>query len=109
MCDYDALLIKNYPEFRPYRDVCFYFKYFTNPDKRCFPSGDSASQLSQRAMSLRFQTDDGLFSIQTLGGLTLRAEPQRRRNEPPPKHRFTSLALAGEYTKPSVAETEDDI
>ena len=109
VCDVDALMIKNYPEMRCYRDVAFFFKYFLNPDRRCFPDGDSASGLSQRAISLRFSFDHGQFQIKTLGGHSLQAEPARKRNEPPPTHRFTSLALAGEYTSPSSAETEDDI
>eukprot|EP00966_Prymnesium_polylepis_P092440 2139850-Prymnesium_polylepis.1 len=43
MTDIDALLIKNYPEFRCYRDIAFYFKFFLNPDIRCFPGVDHAT------------------------------------------------------------------
>ena len=31
-------LHKHFPEFGPYRDVCFYFKYFLNPDAEAFPA-----------------------------------------------------------------------
>ena len=36
--DVGALLIKNFPEFRCYRDIAFYFKFFLNPDVSRFRS-----------------------------------------------------------------------
>ena len=44
--DHDDLLIKNYPEFRHYRDIAFWFKFFLNPDKE--PSGLTARRSSAR-------------------------------------------------------------
>ena len=37
MTEPSALLIKNFPEFRCYRDIAFYCKLFLNPDIRRFP------------------------------------------------------------------------
>lgn len=31
------LIIKNYPEFKCYRDVSYYFKYFMNTETEAFP------------------------------------------------------------------------
>ena len=143
--DVDALLMKNYPEIRCYRDsmasdartsdadarcnatcgdfgggdlscllstlpaaVAFYFKFFLNPDVRCFPPPEQVT--SQRAMQLKFSFDDGLFHVNNGGGATLRAHAPIRRGEPkPPIYRFSSLAVASKYTEPSTADTEDDI
>ena len=43
-------MIKNYPEFKHYRDISFYFKWFLNPDKEAFPNGERS--YSQREMQL---------------------------------------------------------
>lgn len=37
MTDESALMMKNFPEFRAFRDVAFYCKFFVNPDKAAFP------------------------------------------------------------------------
>ena len=88
--------------------VAFYFKFFLNPDVRCFPATEQVT--SQRAMQLKFAHEDGFFHITTGGGATLRASPPLRRGEPkPPVHRFPSLAVASKYTAPSAADTEDDL
>ena len=42
--DSDALLIKNFPEFRCYRDIAFYLKFFLNPQRTAFPPKASYSQ-----------------------------------------------------------------
>ena len=42
--DIDHLVIKNFPEFRCYRDVAFYFKFFLNPDIKAFPEKANYSQ-----------------------------------------------------------------
>ena len=61
-------------------------------------------------MQLKFSFEDGGFNVSTHSGAGLRALPPKRRGEPtPPVHRFQSLAIAGHYTAPSAADTEDDI
>ncbi len=108
--DHDALLIKNYPEFRHYRDIGFYFKFFLNPDKNCFPSRDRP--FSQREMQLSFGWSDEEASFLPRicdGEKVLSALPRKKRGEMPPKERFSSLAVAAEYVKPQSADNEDDI
>ena len=52
VADNRALVIKNFPEFRCYRDIVFYFKFFLNPDIRRFPA---KSSYSQRDAELQFR------------------------------------------------------
>jgi hypothetical protein len=49
--DNDALLIKNFPEFRCYRDIAFYLKFFLNPQRAAFPP---KATYSQRQAQLSF-------------------------------------------------------
>jgi len=106
--DPDALLMKNYPEFRHYRDIAFYFKFFLNPDKNCFPRRDPP--FTQREMQLSFGWHDQTAEFGVSAGCgSLSALPQRKSGEIPPKERFSSLAVASEYVKPQSADNEDDI
>ena len=108
--DHNALLIKNYPEFKHYRDIAFYFKFFLNPDKSCFPSRDRP--FTQREMQLTFSWNDEQNEFRVAyceSEKALSALPKRKRGENPPKERFSSLAVAAEYVKPQSADNEDDV
>ena len=64
---HDDLLIKNYPEFRHYRDIAFWFKFFLNPDKDAFPEFDRETE--QRKMILSFHLDGEPGEINTRYGM----------------------------------------
>ena len=57
--DNDALLIKNFPEFRCYRDIAFYLKFFLNPQRSAFPPKAS---YSQRQAQLSFYFHQASFN-----------------------------------------------
>jgi hypothetical protein len=97
-------------EFKHYRDIAFFFKFFLNPDKGCFPQRDRP--YTQREMQLAFgwSSDDDAFVVRMLeGDKAVSALPRRKKGVEPPKERFGSVAVAGEYVKPQQADNEDDI
>lgn len=102
------LVMKNYPEFRAYRDVAFYFKLFLNPDIRRFPP---KSSWLQKDAELAFHWDDGSerFYVTAFQDTTLSGRPRVKRGEMPPVHRFASMAQPSEYTRPYYIESEDDV
>lgn len=108
--DVDHLLIKNYPEFRCFRDVCFYFKLFLNPQLEAFPS---KAPYSQRQAQLTFYFYQQHFYVggYATGGAPqlLSAKPRVRRGEVTPLHRFSSRADPNAYTRPTRIEGEDDL
>ena len=112
---HDDLLIKNYPEFRHYRDIAFWFKFFLNPDKDAFPEFDRETE--QRKMILSFHLDGEPGEINTRYGMyeeeedgnEISAQPRKRRNRPTPTCRFDSLARPTRYVQPSMIENEDDV
>lgn len=56
VCDMDHLLIKNFPEFRCYRDIAFYLKFFLNPQLEAFPAKASYTQ-RQAQLTFYFHQD----------------------------------------------------
>ena len=108
--DIDHLMIKNFPEFRCYRDIAFYFKFFLNPQKSAFPD---KTNYSQRQAQLEFFYHQEQFFVggyNTGGGLRLlSARPRVKRGEMMPTHRFASLSDPNEYTRPTRIEGEDDL
>ena len=97
-------------EFRCYRDIAFYFKFFLNPQIEAFPE---QRNYSQRAAELQFYYQEPQFFVGAYekGGRPqlLLAKPRLKRGEKMPVHRFPSRADPSEYTKPTVVEGEDDI
>lgn len=98
----NALVMKNYPEFRCYRDIAFYFKYFQNTDLRKFPQKADYEQIHAE---LNFQFQMGQFMIQGMG-LYLQCYP-----EPPLTftHRYPSMTSPSHLTDPHIVRTEDDV
>ena len=104
--DTGALVIKNFPEMRCYRDVVFYFKFFLNPDAGAFPS---KRPWTQRTAELTFYYKAPLFFVVAFGETTIAAKPRPKKGMQPPLHRFTCLSHPSEYTKPHAIEGEDDV
>ena len=106
--DSRELVIKNFPEFRCYRDIAFYYKLFLNPDIRRFPP---KSVWVQKDAELVFHWDDGSerFYVTGFQDTTLSGRPRVKRGEMPPAHRFPSMAQPSEYTRPYFIDSEDDV
>ena len=57
-------LHKTHPEFAPYRDVCFYFKYFLNPDSDAFPTPSlHAYRPNEAALHWSWDEQEGQYII----------------------------------------------
>ena len=108
--DIDHLLIKNQPEFRCYRDVAFYLKFFLNPQLTAFPQKGTYSQRQAQLEFFYFQEQFFVGGYRTSRGLQLlSAKPRLKRGEAMPLNRFTSLADPNEYTRPTRVDGEDDL
>eukprot|EP00965_Chrysotila_dentata_P120423 3982014-Pleurochrysis_carterae.AAC.4 len=108
IADPRELICKNFPEFRCYRDVMFYFKLFFNPDVRRFPPKVPWSQ-KDAELSFHWGEDSERFYVSAFQDKTLSGRPRVRRGEMPPSARFGSKASPSEYTKPYFVESEDDV
>eukprot|EP00760_Papus_ankaliazontas_P003017 PhM_4_TR11378/c0_g1_i1/m.4426 len=100
LVDSHDLVIKNYPEFQCYRDLCFYWKYFMCTDLDSFPS---VSKYTQRNAELQWGLNNcaGRIIVKVCGAELSELETEG--------HRFPSGALAAAYVRPNKAFTEDDI
>lgn len=108
VADSRELVIKNFPEFRCYRDIAFYLKLLLNPDIRRSPP---KSSWSQKDAELVFHWDDGSerFYVTGFQDTSLSGRPRVKRGEMPPTERFASLAAPSAYTRPYLIESEDDV
>ena len=103
-------LAKQFPEWRCFRDITFFFKYFQNPDEEMFPDQGSFTQ-RELETTFEWQPNRKSFAIKICDGnysCLCRPRP-RRKGEVTPTFRFPSRALAGSYTHPHAVEGEDDI
>eukprot|EP00760_Papus_ankaliazontas_P009215 PhM_4_TR13981/c0_g1_i1/m.81553 len=94
-----CVLCKYHPEFKYYRDINFYFKYFMQTNPAMFPS--MSNHIKQWAAELQwnFYEGDG-YHVEAFGNnLVCRATGQR----------WPSFALATRWTFPYEANCEDDI
>jgi thiol-disulfide isomerase/thioredoxin len=111
--DIDHLVIKNYPEFRCFRDIAFYFKFFLNPQISAFPKKAAYTQRQAQLLFFYHQPEQTFFvgGFKLPGGdlELLSAKPRVKRGEEVPTTRFASLADPNEYTRPSRVEGEDDL
>ena len=111
--DVDHVVIKNFPEFRCYRDIAFYFKFFLTPQLGAFPSKSSYSQRQAQLSFYWYQEQFyvGAYAPPGAGGQPqlLAAKPRVKRGEVMPTHRFSSRADPNEYTRPTRVEGEDDL
>ena len=99
----DAYLMAEFPDFRPFRDIVFWFKFALCTDLRVFPRGS----FSQGEASLRwkFNGESGRYEVSGLGQTLLgegRTEPSGD------GHRWRSSATASNHT-PSPVQCEDDL
>ena len=111
--DPHALVLKNYPELRCYRDIAFYAKLFLNPDIRRFPP---KTGWKQRHAELTFGLEPPsnsrpyfTFVVKAFSDMQLLCRPKVKKGEMPPSRRFSQLSAPSEYTRPHDIETEDDV
>ena len=104
--DAGALMIKNFPELRCFRDVAYYFKFFLNPAIAMFPP---KRPWTQRHAELTFVFKAPLFFTIAFADTVLAARPRPKKGETAPAHRFPSYADPSEWTKPVAVEGEDDV
>jgi thiol-disulfide isomerase/thioredoxin len=120
LSDDRGLLIKNYPEFRCYRDISFYFKLFQNPQLQVlaeFQRRDEgwAQRDVELAFTYRYESGRGpyqSFVVRSFGRddqHRVACHPRVRKGEVPPTHRFPSLANPSLYTQPYFVESESDV
>jgi hypothetical protein len=124
MCDNlpeSSLLLKNFPELRCYRDICFYWKYFLNPDASAFPNFIQAPTVGQMDTILIWQwaSDSGYQVISRLYcGMKCAPEPKAKNVsgsadtksiQDTPTHRYPSTATPSFYASKPTIQTEDDV
>ena len=120
-------MMKNYPEFRCYRDIVFYWKFFLNPDRKAFPnymnpdSKDDLEQFSRMAAQLNWgwEEETSSFKVNAFGVDSLRTRPNPKQTDPAtgkvtpaeflPIHRFPSTATPSFYVPKPTISTEDDV
>jgi thiol-disulfide isomerase/thioredoxin len=121
LSDDRGLLIKNYPEFRCYRDISFYFKFFQNAQLEAlsqFQRHDEGWAQRHVELSFKYQYESGKgpyqkFVVLSFGRnddpTSVCCRPRVNKGEVPPTHRFPSLANPSFYTQPYFIESESDV
>eukprot|EP01063_Lacrimia_lanifica_P039595 TRINITY_DN8724_c1_g4_i1.p1 TRINITY_DN8724_c1_g4~~TRINITY_DN8724_c1_g4_i1.p1 ORF type:complete len:4579 (+),score=2099.61 TRINITY_DN8724_c1_g4_i1:248-13984(+) len=95
------LINKTFPEFKAYRDIVFFYKFFMNTLPGGFPSVGEYTMFNAQ-LRWQFNTRTNAYEVQAFGKyLNTMAKPNR--------HRWPSYALASRFTYPHEALTEDDI
>jgi hypothetical protein len=56
------LIIKNYPEFKCYRDISYYFKYFMNTEVEAFPP---VAEWTQKEAQLTWKLGEAGYEVKT--------------------------------------------
>ena len=121
-------LLHNYPEFRAFRDVSTWWKFFLNADVTVFPNYSPPSQpkdipqIERMSAQLSWSWDaqeNGYKVISSAIPNQIRCRPDPKKTDPVtgrvippdqlPKHRYASTATPSFYCpKPSI-KTEDDV
>jgi len=121
-----SFLMKNYPEFKCYRDIVFWWKYLLNTDRKAFPNyinpnqAVEVGQQDRMASQLNFSWDDARSGYQVIAfGRDLRCRPDPRQTDPItgkivppdqlPTHRYPSTATPSFYLPSPAVKTEDDV
>ena len=73
------ILVKNYPEFEAFRDICFFYKYFLNTDLGAFPEpkGSSEYKQSQAMLLWDFSSESQKYRIRAFNGSSLTCKPPK--------------------------------
>ena len=113
-------ILKNYPELRCYRDVCFFWKYFLNPDAKAFPNFSDAQNLGRMDAVLAWQWngEENGYQVNCGSQGNMRCAPNPNLVDPHtgrkpkpdelPKHRYPSTATPSFYASLPPIRTEDD-
>lgn len=118
--------MKNYPEFRCYRDIVFWWKYMLNTDRKAFKNyvaeDNTEVQTVDRMMAqLNFSWDEqkNCYLVTAFEDLELHCRPNPNQINPltgkviPPEHlpthRFPSTATPSFYVPAPAIKTEDDV
>lgn len=123
----NSFIIRNIPEFKPFRDMVMWWKYLLNPDPRAFVNhplrGNSPKKWGRMSAQLTWQWDnnEGGYQVTGLQGserIRCRPDPKmtdpvtgrRLREDELPKHRWPSAADPAHHvsSKPPI-RTEDDV
>ena len=96
--DSHYLIIKNFPEFECYRDICFYFKYMMSTVPNAFPSQNHYTQFNAQ-LEWRYVPCVGYQVVSFHKMLTCKAK----------KTRWPSFAAASRFTFPVESHSEDDV
>lgn len=99
----DSYLVVEFPDFRAYRDIVFWFKYALCTDLRVFPQGS----FSQSQATLRWELERGKYYVRALGKILLQP-PEGKINPSADGRRWQSSAAASNHTK-SPTTCEDDL
>jgi hypothetical protein len=123
MCDHlpeSSKILKNYPELRCYRDVCFVWKYFLNPDGKAFPNHNNAPNLSrmQTVLAWSWNNEENSYKVDCSIQNSLRCAPnpnvvdpvlgRRPKENELPTDRYPSTATPSFYASPPPICNEDD-
>jgi hypothetical protein len=119
--------MKNYPEFRCYRDIVFWWKYFLNTDRKAFKNyvvgdGSEVSDVDRIHAQLSFGWDEtkngyNVTAFEDRESLHCRPDPNQLnfltgKVIPPeqlPTHRYPSTATPSFYVPAPAIRTEDDV
>ena len=119
LADDHGLLIKNFPEWKCYRDVSFYFKLFQNPDFAVLNDFDASGGEGYRQrdveLKFRYHYEEGKGPFQRFhifsfsDGTRVVCRPKLQKGAMAPVHRFPSLADPSHYTQPYFVDSEADV
>jgi hypothetical protein len=123
LCDHipeSSKILKNFPELRCYRDICFMWKYFLNPDLKAFSNSSDAQELSRMHTVICFhwsEEENGYRVENSIQRLFCRPnpneiDPKTRRpfkQDELPKHRYPSTATPSFFAPQPPIKTEDDV
>ena len=125
-----SILMKNFPEFRCFRDITYYWKWFLNTDIEVFPNYVKGSDRHSRALrrwdrmegQLRWDWSNSKMGYEVLGFqnsmvLHCAPDPQKQWTDPvtgettkePPVRRWPSTATPSFYVPLPPVRTEDDV
>ena len=123
LCDQlpeSSKILKNYPELRCYRDICFFWKYFLNPDAKAFPNFADAQNLGRMdaVLSWLWNGEENGYQVNCGSQGNMRCAPNPNLVDPHtgrkpkpdelPKHRYPSTATPSFYASLPPIRTEDD-
>lgn len=117
--------MKNFPEFKCFRDIVFFWKFFLNTDRKAFKNyvtqeGTEVELVGRMDSQLSFEWDEqnGGYNVACFGDY-IRCRPNPNQTDPVtgkiippdqlPTHRYPSTATPSFYVPAPAIRTEDDV